>query len=123
MVIPAKSDPVFRALRRILQKHAGRLTVVDESPAKFSLVGGKHPQHGTPMSVAWVAVGKNYVSFHHMGVYARPELLKGVSKQLRARMQGKSCFNFTAVDEALFAELEELTLRGFEVFRKAGFMP
>jgi hypothetical protein len=119
----AESDPVFHALRGILQRHAGRLTVVDESPGKFSLVGGKHPKHGTPLTVAWVTVGKNYVSFHHMGVYERPELLKGVSPQLRARMQGKSCFNFMTVDLALFAELEELTVRGFEVFRKAGFMP
>jgi hypothetical protein len=27
-------------------------------------------------------------------------------------MQGKSCFNFTTVDEPLFAELETLTVKG-----------
>ena len=70
------------------------------------------------MAIAWVQVGKNYVSFHHMGVYARPDLLKGVSKKLKARMQGKSCFNFSLVDEPLFAELEALTIRAFEAFRK-----
>ena len=74
------------------------------------------------MSIAWVEVGKAYVSFHHMGVYARPELLKDVSKELRARMQGKSCFNFKAVDQKLFAELEELSVRAFNAFRGAGFM-
>lgn len=57
-----------------------------------------------------------------MGVYARPDLLKGVSKELRARTQGKSCFNFTTVDTVLFAELEELTVRSFDAFRKAPFM-
>ena len=30
-------------------------------------------------------------------------------------MQGKSCFNFTRVDEALFAELADLTRRGYDV--------
>lgn len=74
------------------------------------------------MPLAWVQVGKAYVSFHHMSVYARPELLKGVSKELRARMQGKSCFNFKTVDPALFAELEDLTVRGFAAFRNAPFM-
>lgn len=74
------------------------------------------------MPIAWIQVGKAYVSFHHMGVYARPELLKGVSKELRARMQGKSCFNFTSVDKTLFAELEGLTVRGFDAMRKAGYM-
>jgi hypothetical protein len=63
-----------------------------------------------------------FVSVHHMGVYARPDLLKGVLKQLQARMQGKSCFNFTSVGEALFAELEELTARGFEAFQKFPYM-
>ena len=74
------------------------------------------------MPIAWVQVGRAYVSFHHMAVYARPDLLKGISKELRARMQGKSCFNFTSVDKVLFAELEDLTVRGFDAFRNAPFM-
>jgi hypothetical protein len=75
------------------------------------------------MPVAWVEIGKTYVSFHHMGVYARPDLLTSVSKELKARMQGKSCFNFKSVDQALFTELEDLTARAFDAFRKMGFMP
>ncbi len=74
------------------------------------------------MPIAWVQIGKDYVSFHHMSVYARPDLLKDISMKLRARMQGKSCFNFTAFDKALFAELEDLTVRGFDAFRNAPFM-
>ena len=113
---------VFSALREILKRHAGKLSVKEDSPSCYCLEGGLHPQHQKPMSIAWVAVGRAYVSFHHMGVYARPDLLKGVSKDLKARMQGKSCFNFTSVDAALFAELEELTVRGFDAFRNAPFM-
>jgi hypothetical protein len=56
-----------------------------------------------------VRQGKNYVSFHLMGLYTFPEMLKSVSPALRRRMQGKSCFNFTHIDEELFAELERLT--------------
>jgi hypothetical protein len=113
---------VFAALRRILRRHAGKLSVKQDSANCYCLEGGLHPRHKVPMSIAWVSVGKAYVSFHHMGVYARPDLLKGVSQKLRARMQGKSCFNFTSVDEALFAELEDLTLKGFDAFRTAAFM-
>jgi hypothetical protein len=96
--------------------------VSEDSPTCYCLEGGLHPKHKKPMPIAWVRVGKNYVSFHHLGVYARPALLKGVSKKLKARMQGKSCFNFTSVDEPLFAELEELTVRAFDAFRKLGYM-
>jgi hypothetical protein len=113
---------IFSALRTILQRHAGGLVVSENSPTRFCLEGGLHPKHKKPMPVAWVEIGKNYVSFHHMGVYARPDLLKDVSKKLKARMQGKSCFNFTTVDEPLFAELEELAVRALDAFLKLPYM-
>jgi hypothetical protein len=113
---------VFSALRAILQRHAGNLAVSENSPARFCLEGGLHPKHGIPMPIAWVEIGKSYVGFHHMGVYARPELLKGISKKLKARMQGKSCFHFTSVDEPLFAELEELTIKAFDAFQQLPYM-
>lgn len=113
---------VFSSLREILKRNAGKLKVKENSATCYSLEGGLHPTHRTPMPIAWVTVGKAYVSFHHMAVYARPDLLKGISKELKARMQGKSCFNFKAVDQALFAELENLTIKGFDAFRNASFM-
>ncbi len=120
--MPANFQEVFAALREILKRHAGKLVVTEDTTSCFRLEGGIHPTHKKPFPIAWVAVGKAYVSFHHMGVYARPDLLKGVSKELKARMQGKSCFNFTSVDPALFAELENLTVRGFDACRNAPFM-
>src|SRR5215510_13633159 len=113
---PANSHEVFIALRAILKRQAGKLVVTEDTDKSFRLEGGVHPKHKKPFPIAWVVVGKTYVSFHHMGVYGRPELLTSVSARLKARMQGKSCFNFTEVDPALFRELEELTFRGFEAF-------
>ena len=63
-------------------------------------------------------IGKNYVSYHLMAVYAFPDLLDGISPELKRRMQGKSYFNFTRVDENLFQELEELTQEGYERFKQ-----
>jgi hypothetical protein len=45
-----------------------------------------------------------------------------MSKELKARMQGKTCFNFKTIDEALFQELEQLTVASFTDFKKAGFI-
>ena len=118
----ASFPQVFTALRDILKRHAGKLVVTEDTPSCYRLEGGMHPTHKKPFPIAWVTVGKGYVSFHHMGVYARPDLLKGVSKELKARMQGKSCFNFTSVDEPLFVELEELTVRALEAFQKLPYM-
>ena len=113
---------VFSALRAILQRHTGKLVVSEDSPNRYCLQGGLHPKHKKPMPIAWVEIGKNYVSFHHLGVYARPGLLQDVSKKLKERMQGKSCFNFSSVDEPLFAELQELTVRAFAAFQTLPYM-
>lgn len=65
---------------------------------------------------------KNYVSFHLMPVYAFPELLDDLSPALRKRMQGKSCFNFSEVDEPLVAELTQLVAAGARRYEAAGYM-
>ena len=72
--------------------------------------------------VAWVQIGKAYVSFHLLGLYGNSTLRDGMSKKLSARMQGKTCFNFTRNDEALFEELESLTAAGLAAFKKAGYV-
>ena len=116
---------IFLRLRAILQKHSGALTVTDDTPKRFCLAVTTHPHPRLkgPMPVAWVQIGKAYVSYHFMPVYGCPKLLDGYSKKLKERMQGKSCFNFKVVDEGLFKELEDLTVRGFAAFRQAGFGP
>ena len=72
---------------------------------------------------AWVKIGKAYVSYHFMPVYMFPKLRERLSAKLRARMQGKFCFNFKVLDEALFKELEQMTTEGFAISRKTGFAP
>jgi hypothetical protein len=67
-------------------------------------------------------VRKNYVSYHLMGIDGNAELIAGLSQPLRARMTGKSCFNFTAVDEALFEELQGATAASLRALKKAGFI-
>lgn len=110
--------PVFVRLRGILERTRGNLSVTDDTPAHYCLTGGCHPTHKVPMPVAWVEIKKAYVSFHHMGVYCAPKLLEDVSEKLKARMQGKSCFNFKTLDEPLFEELEELTIRAFAILKR-----
>ena len=56
-----------------------------------------------------------------MPVYGCPELLQGMSPALKKRMQGKACFNFTAVDDTCFAELGRLTAAGLKKFKSEKF--
>jgi hypothetical protein len=44
-----------------------------------------------------------------------------MSLVLKKRMQGKSCFNFTAIDKDCFAELGRLTAAGLKKFKSKNF--
>jgi len=115
--------PIFSRLRAILTPYAERLTVGADDPDHYSLQVPSSPKLNKPFPAAWVTIGKNYVSYHFMPVYMFPKLRDSMSPQLRARMQGKSCFNFKAMDETRFQELEKVTAEGFAMSRKAGFSP
>ena len=124
--MPAKKsapnfDRVFAGLRNILTPYARTMIATEDTPECYALNSFKpHPTNGQPMMFAAVRRGKNYVSFHYMPIYCAPKLQASLSPALRKRMQGKACFNFTAVDEALFAELADVTARGLAGFKQLG---
>ena len=121
-------ESVFRRLRMILQPHASTLSVSADTPTRYCIDaavgpatiqawGGKAKRPTIP--VAWVEIGKGYVSYHLMSVGAGAS---GMSQALKDRMQGKTCFNFTTLDESLFSELEAVTAHGLATFRESGFV-
>lgn len=110
---------IFERLRDILREHEAALKLMENGEAGYSL-DTNIPYQGKAMFFGAVKQGKQYVSFHLMPVYACPELLDGASPELKKRMQGKSCFNFRHMDEALFNELSGLTRAGLERFREKG---
>ena len=122
MVDTAQFPAVFARLRQILLPFAS-IGVKLDIPDDYVVEGPPTDATlGRPAYFGEVRVRKNYVSFYLMPVYAFPDLLDRASADLRKRMQGKSCFNFTKVDEALFSELEELAQLGYERYLEAGFV-
>ena len=115
---PAKDFPaVFAALKKILTPYEKRLSVVRYKPEFYYLETVLPCYKGKPLHFGAVRLGKNYVSYYLMPVYMSPDLQKRISPELRKRMQGKSCFNFTENDPILFRELTALTAAGFKAFR------
>jgi hypothetical protein len=115
-------DPVYQRLVAILQPYVNRLHLIADRPGFFYLETAYTEKWKKPLFFASVQVKKNYVSFYLMPVYMFTDLLEGVSPALRKRMQGKSCFNFKRIDESLFAELESLTLLGFQRFQSEQYV-
>ena len=129
--MPASFQPVFERLRGLLHVHAGSYSVTHDTSGRYALEapagpstvrawGGKLKTASIP--VAWVELRANYVSYHLMGVGGNTKLTEGLSRPLRARMQGKTCFNFTTVDEGLFDELQRVTTESLRAMKRAGFI-
>ncbi len=107
---------VFGALRPVLMKYSKRLFVKHDAPDNYYLETKSRSYQGERMFFGGVRSGKAYVSFYLMPVYVYPELLKKIPPGLKLRMQGKSCFNFTAVEPKLIDQLGQLVEAGFKKF-------
>jgi hypothetical protein len=107
----------FEGLRRILQPHAEKMFVKEDGPQGYYLETISASWKCQRMFFGAVRMGKSYVSFHLMPLYTSPELLRGMSPELKRHMQGKSCFNFTGRDTKLFGELARLTRAGYQKFK------
>src|SRR5262245_38961773 len=113
---------VFEQLREILRKYEARLVVLHDKPGKYYLNAPYSQKLKKAISFAAAIINKNYVSFHFVPIYGCPDMAHGLSPELKARMQGKGCFNFSKVDNNLFKELRQLTKAGYDRFKKAGFI-
>lgn len=111
----------FAGLKAILSPYARKMNVVKDSETDYYLDTNVIGANKRPICFAMVRTGKNYISFHLMPIYMNPKLQATISPDLKKRMQGKACFNFTGVDAKLFTELKTLTKAGVECFKKLGF--
>jgi len=115
-------DEVFSELKSIFKPYTKKMDVLHDTDDHYMLNTPFIMRNKQPLCFGGVRKGKNYVSFYLMSVYAVPELLKGMSPELAKRMQGKSCFNFKAVDKKLFTELKVLTKAGAAKFTNKEFV-
>lgn len=112
----------FAVLRAILARYESRLTVVTNKPGNYYLNAGYSEKWKKEVFFGAVIIKKNYVSFYLMALYMCPGLVEDMSVELRARMHGKSCFNFKTIEPALVRELAALTKNCVAMFKKEGLM-
>lgn len=119
----AKSDDreeVFQRLKKSISKHKRKLDVHTDESTSYYLNCPEPDSNGKPVFFGAVQSRKSYVSYHLMPVYMYPDLLDGISPELKKRMQGKSCFNFKNIDETVFKELDALTQSALKRFESEG---
>jgi hypothetical protein len=114
--------PVFLTLRTVMAPYAERLVATRDDAQELYLDTRHLQKNKKPLFFGAVQVKKSMVSVHLMPVYLQPGLLDGISDALRARMQGKSCFNFSRVEPALVEELAALTAAGYASYQAQGWV-
>ena len=115
-------DVVFKELRSIMAPYAEKLAPKRDNSTELYVDTAYVQKNKKPLFFGAVQVKKSFVSFHLMPVYTKPGLVDGLSPELKARMQGKSCFNFSVVDKPLFKELASLTKAGFASYKEQGIV-
>lgn len=116
-------DAIFEQLKTIYTPYAERLVVTADDVGNYSLNTPYSAHYKKEVFFGAVQIKKNYVSFHLMPVYIYPDLLAGLSDELRARMQGKSCFNFKHSDDRLFSELVDLAAASIARLEQEKLLP
>jgi hypothetical protein len=72
---------------------------------------------------AFVKPATKFVSFYLLPVHEHASLRSSLSPQLAKQLTGRSTFIFAAVDEALFAELEGVIARAFDLYMAGAAEP
>ena len=109
----------YQGLRRILKPYDKKLRVLKDEPSFYMSESKSIRYQGKPVMFASI-ISKSYVAFHLFPVYMLPDLLQGISPELKKRMQGKTCWNFKKAEEERFAELGELVEASFQRFAGVG---
>jgi hypothetical protein len=112
-------DLAFQGLRKILKPYDKKLLVLKDLPGNYMGHSKSLLYQGKPVMFASITT-KSYVSFHLFPVYMFPDLVEGISPELKKRMQGKTCWNFKKPEDQLFVELGGVIDASFRRFAALG---
>jgi hypothetical protein len=112
-------DLAFQGLRKILKPYDKKVWVIKDGPGGYMSESKSIRYRGKPVMFAAIT-SKSYVAFHLFPVYMFPDLLQGISLELKRRMQGKTCWNFKKAEGPLFAELGGVVEASFRRFAEFG---
>jgi uncharacterized protein YdhG (YjbR/CyaY superfamily) len=112
--IPEERRPHVEKLRRLVKKAVPRAT----EGICWGMLG--FAIEGRPFAA--IASQKNYLSLYLMDLYTQPGLKKQHEKALSKLKMGKSCINFSSVDDLPLATIESILKEAPRVVVEGGTM-
>ncbi len=113
---------IFNELKSLLQPYAQSLEITDDKPDSYYLFTRYILKNKKPLFFGAAKINQSSVSYHLMPIYVFPELLKGLSPELKKKQKGKSCFNFKTLDSLKIDELKQLTKTAYQQYQNAQYL-
>ncbi|UQD56888.1 DUF1801 domain-containing protein [Flavobacterium sp. K5-23] len=118
--LPEERKEVIDKLREIILKNIPKGFIEEMSYGMIGYVvphslypDGYHCNPKLPLPFLNIASQKNFIALYHMGIYAKPELLKWFTDEFPKHSKlkldmGKSCIRFKKIDQIPFQLIKEL---------------
>ncbi len=118
--LPDDRRSAIEKLRKVINKNIPKgfkesfaFGMISYSVPHSIFPAGYHCNPSQPLPFLMVANQKNFIALYHMGIYAKPELLKWFTYEFpkhskRKLDMGKSCIRFKHVDDIPFDFIGEL---------------
>jgi hypothetical protein len=117
---------IFHRLKAILEPYGDHLEVTKSLDTAFELQGTKPITMGKKsmdrVFFGSVVIGSGKVTYHFFPVYTHPQVFAPLPEKLAKAFGGKSCIHVKREDPELYALLEEMTEKGFELYRMNGWL-
>ena len=125
-MIMTQLKEMFDHLRPLLQPYEKKLTNKSRAEGNYELYSVKKltalGKERDEMFFAALMTKKNYVGFYFMPIYTHPQEFKDVPVELKKCLKGKSCFHIKKPDALLDKQIKELLKKGWEVYKKEGWV-
>lgn len=119
--------PIFKELVKLMEPFAkGSLEKSGGTDGQVGLIS-YHPaeMNGRKIEEVYLAGGlvqKGYVGFYYMPAYTAPEIKSSLAPELLKCLKGKSCFHIKKMDAQMAAQIKDALKKGYELYKKKGWI-
>ena len=117
---------IFLRLRSLISSYVPPLIVAIDADEHYEIKGTKNVTVGkrkvNGMFFASSVIRKHYVGFYFFPIYTHRENFSDTPEHLMKLLKGKSCFHIKKYDDAVFGAIEQILVKGFEIYKEDGWI-
>jgi hypothetical protein len=127
-ITPETRKAIFGRLSASLKKLSPPMVCSKDTAKCVELIGNTPVPYGSTKKIipgmyfASVVARKDVVSFYFMPIYYHEKDFADIAPGLMKRLKGKTCFQFTTLEQIDEKEVSVMLKRGTQAWRKLGYV-